>query len=126
MCCPASSLPRPLEEGTVNPAFSGEEKKREAAQPWTQRVNGEPRGAMVGPGVECGLTDPRAPVYLSWREWSHNSSYFCFWKVLWPCHMAGGILDPQPGIKPTRDQSMKSFLTTGPPAKSFSRLFLNV
>lgn len=37
----------------------------------------DPEGQWWGQGL-CGLTDPRAPMYLSQREWSCDSSYFCF------------------------------------------------
>lgn len=58
MCCPTSSLPRPLEEGTVNPAFTGEEKKRAAAQPWTRGAVGDPEGQWWGQGLSVARLTP--------------------------------------------------------------------
>ena len=42
------------------------------------------------------------------------------------CPKACGILFPQPGIKPTSLELEGEFLTTGPPGKSHSLMFLMI
>ena len=74
-----------------------------------------------GPGLK-GPLPPFRPRLFPHQKQPFLCIYSAFWlglkKKIWPCHVAGRILAPWPGIEPRPWQRKHQILTTGLPGNS--------